>query len=170
MSCLSQLNWRGPGPVSSIAVLEIEIKHWSDDPDATWWGLVSEKTLRPEESQAPLPDSTATQPRCAQGKPRGLPLPLLPKKCPLIWRFLFRAPPAAVWWGSTPARVWWWVMGVGGRMLLLGTGGRWGDRGAVRGTGTWRRTVHIDLQMPELIACCLQLGFIAQLLINCFRI
>lgn len=167
MSCLSRLNWRGPGPVFSIAVLEIEIKHRSDDPDAKWWGWESEKTLRPEESQAPLPDSTATQPHCEWGKPRGLPLPLLPKKCPYIWRLLFRAPPAAVWWGALQhgSGDGWWRQNV-----LMGTGGRWGDRGEAWGTGTWRRTEHIDLQMPELIACCLQLGFIAQLLINCFRI
>lgn len=61
----------------------------------------------------------------------GFPLPLLTKKCPYISRLRFRAPSAAVWWGSTPA--WALVMGVGGRMLLLGTGGGWGDRGLVWG-------------------------------------
>lgn len=56
-----------------------------------------------------------------------------------------------------------------------GAGDRWqvgpgtrDQRGAQ--PGTRRRTAPVDLQMPELIACCLQLGFIAQLLINCFRI
>lgn len=52
-------------------------------------------------------------------------------------------------------------------------GGRWGGRGLGTRHGTRpgeRGGMLIDLQTLELIGCCLQPGFIAQLLINCFRI
>lgn len=61
-------------------------------------------------------------------------------------------------------------LGDGCRRQNAGAGDRWQVGGQGAQPGAWRRTVHIQLQMPELIACCLQLGFIAQLLINCFRI
>lgn len=51
--------------------------------------------------------------------------------------------------------------------------GRWGGRGPGTRCGARpgeRGGMLIDLQTLELIGCCLQPGFIAQLLINCFRI
>lgn len=146
MSCLSRLNWRGPGPVFSIAVLEIEIKHRSDDPDDKWWGWESEKTLRPEESQVPLPDSTATQPHCEWGKPRGLPLPFLPKKMSLHLKTPFQSPSCSSVVRSTPAWVWWWVMEAecadGDRWQVGGQGSSVGHRDvakdwAHRSTDAW---------------------------------
>lgn len=81
------------------------MKHWSDDPEATWWRSVSEKIFRPEESLALLPGldhgcsqgsyvrfSTATLPRCAQGKPRGLPSPPPREKMPLHLKITVQSP------------------------------------------------------------------------------
>lgn len=127
-------------------LLHCSWENWSETPE--WWpcswGTVLEKIFKPEESLAPLQVWTITAHKAATwGLPlqhnhavhkeslEGFPLPLLTKKSPCISRLLFRAPSAAVWWGGTPA--WVLVMGVGGRMLVLGTGGRW-DRGPAWGT------------------------------------
>lgn len=174
------LNWRGQGFICSIGAGETEVKHQSDDPEAT--GSVSEKISTPEEFLAPLPaldhhcsqgsyvrSSTATQPRCAQGKPGGLSSPPPHKKMPLHLKITFQSPFSSSVVREHPSMG--LADGCRSRMVVLGTGGRWRDRDQCGAQpGTWQRAVRVDLQMPELIACCLQLGFIAQLLINCFRI
>lgn len=96
------------------------------------------------------------------------------KKSPNISKLFSRAPSAAVRWGSSTAQG--LVAGVGGqvklsRMRVLGISSGWGGQGtSVRHGQEHGEGLLLDLQTLELIGCCLQLGFIAQLLINCFRI